>query len=197
MLTYLGIFAGVLAAISYIPYIIDTIGRKAQPEHATWFIWLVLQTIAFFAQLSKGATSSLWFTAFDALGVVVIFLLSLKYGVGSLAKRDGIALVAAGMGLILWYFTKNALYALLITIAIDATGTSLTVIKAYKEPTTETYSMWLLVGLASLLAVVSVGTFNFALMIYPFYICLANLAVVLAKYTGEHLKPVPPIELSN
>ena len=39
--------------------------------------------------------------------------------------------------------------------------------------------MWIIVGIAGLLATVAVGTLNLTLMIYPFYIFLANSAVVM------------------
>jgi hypothetical protein len=98
--------------------------------------------------------------------------------------------MAAGLGLILWYFTRNAIYALLITIAVDAIGTSLTVAKTLEHPFTETYTMWVVVSIAGLLATVSVGKLNLTLVAYPFYIFLANGVVATAIYTGRKRKRV-------
>lgn len=188
MLELIGTLSGILAAISYLPYTRDILGRKAKPERASWLIWSFLAGIAFFSQLSKGATNSLWFAGLDSLGAFIIFCLSIKYGVGGLTRQDIRALAAAGIGLVLWYVSHDAIYALLITIVIDAIGTSLTVMKTYGDPSTETYPMWLIVCAASILATISIGKFDPVLIAYPLYIFGANFAVVIAKFTAEQKK---------
>lgn len=185
MLQLLGIISGVIAVGSYLPYIKDTLGLTTKPERASWLIWSVLATIAFSSQLAEGATTSLWFTALDTLGALAIFILSIKYGVGGLTRRDISALIIAGIGLILWYLTRHASIALFITILIDASGAYLTVIKAYQDPGSETMSMWALVSVAAILAMFSVGSFNLILLTYPFYIFLANFSVAVAILLGR------------
>lgn len=188
MFEIIGAIAGVLAAISYIPYTIDVLRNKAKPERASWLIWTVLILIAFFSQVSKGATDSLWFTGFDSVGALIIFILSIKYGVGGFTRRDIISLFAAGAGLVIWFFTQDAIYALFITMAIDAIAAGLTVVKTLEDPSTETYPMWIIICVASSLAMVAVGRFDVILLAYPFYIFLANFSVVVAKFVGEHRK---------
>lgn len=185
MFEVIGIIAGILAAVSYFPYAYDILRKKAKPERASWFIWVVLFSIVFFAQLFQGATSSLWFTLFDGIGALMIFILSIKYGVGGLARRDIIGLIAAAIGVVLWYFTKEPLYALLISIGIDTIAATLTVLKTLESPHTETYFMWGLVATAAILGMISVGRLDFELLVYPFYIFLANFSVVVAKFWGE------------
>jgi hypothetical protein len=188
MLQTIGIISGLIAGVAYLPYVRDILKGDAKPERASWFIWVVLASIAFFSQLAQGATGSLWFTGLDSIGALIVFFLALKYGLGGFTRRDKVALVAAGVGLVLWYLTRHAAIALLTTIIIDASGTALTVIKTYEDPSTETYTMWALVTVAGILAMISVGRFNLVLLIYPFYIFLANLVVVLAKFAGTKSK---------
>jgi hypothetical protein len=185
MLELLGLTAGVLTLVATIPYIFDILHRRAQPERASWLIWLVLGGIALFSQLAEGATNSLWLLVCDTVGVLIIFLLSLRYGTGGLARRDQIALIVAGLGLLLWYFTHNAVIALGLAIVVDAAGTSLTVIKAYQDPGSETLPMWVLVAAAGILSMLSVGAWNIVLLAYPAYIFLANAAVVAAVLIGR------------
>ncbi len=185
MLQLLGIISGILSGGSYLPYIRDIFKGTTKPERASWFIWATLGVIAFFSQLAEGASWSLWFTALDTLGVFLIFTLSFKYGVGGFNRRDVFALMAAGVGLILWYLTRHAFIALFITMFIDATGAVLTVLKAYEDPGSETLSMWVIIAFAAILAMASVGTFNPVLLAYPFYIFLANAAVVIAILFGR------------
>jgi hypothetical protein len=188
MLKTFGIVSGLLAIVAVIPYIRDIIKKTTRPERASWLIWTVLGGIAFFSQLAKGATNSLWMTGLSTLCVLVVFLLSLKHGEGGLVKRDIAALLFAFLGLVLWYFTKDATVALLIVIAVDLSGSVLTIIKSYKDPESETMSTWVLASISGLFGTLSVGSFNWVLLMYPLYILLANSAVTVAILLGKRNK---------
>ena len=181
----LGGVSGLLIALSCIPYIRDILLRKTKPQRMTWFIWMVLLTIAFFAQLSEGGTWSLVTTGVDWLGVVVIFILSIKNGMGGATKLDKLALVGASIGLILWYLTNEPLYALVITIFIDFIAGMLTILKAYKEPETETFIAYMICGTGGLLGVFAVGELNLSLIIFPLWICLFNYAIGITVLLGR------------
>lgn len=188
MLQFFGIASGILITVSSVPYIIDILKKKTKPERASWFIWLVLSSIAFFSQLAEGADWSLILTGADAFAIACIFLLSLQRGSGGFTKKDIFALAASAVGLCLWYFTQHAYYAIFITLLIDMTATVLTVIKTYEDYTSETMSMWLLDAIAGILSTISVGEMNFILLIYPFCFFLFNLAVVIAILLGKRKK---------
>ena len=180
-----GYLSGIFILLGSIPYIREILLGKAKPQRASWFIYSVLGSIAFFSQLAKGATFSLWLTGIDTFAVVVIFVLSLRYGVGGFSKKDAFALLIAAIGLVAWYYTKEAAIALYIVIGIDVIGTYLTVDKTYKDPMSETYSVWLFCSIAGVFAMLAVGSFNIVLLSYPFYIFLANAAVVTAIELGK------------
>lgn len=188
MLQIFGYFSALLSIIMIVPYIRDIFRMKTKPERGSWFIWTVLGFIAFFSQLAKGATNSLWLTSGQTLAVFIIFLLSLRYGYGGLEKRDLKALIGAGTGLILWYITREASIALLFVILVDGIGTLLTVFKAYKEPGSETLSTWVISGTSGIFGMLAVGSFNFVLLAYPFYIMLANYVIVGAILLGNKHK---------
>jgi hypothetical protein len=185
MFAAIGVLAGILSIIMYIPYIKDTVKGITHPHRASWLIWSSLGLIAFFSQIAKGATDSLWMTAAQTLGTMFIFLLSLKLGVGGFNRRDKISLIIAGLGLLAWFFTKEAAYALLITIAVDAIGAGLTAIKAYEMPESETLITWILSAISGLLATIAVGRFSPILMVYPFYVFLANSWVISSILFGR------------
>ena len=151
----------------------------------TWFIWVVLLLIVFFAQLSKGGTWSLIATGVDLLGVAVIFILSIKHGMGGTTTLDKMALTGAGIGLLLWYITNEPLFAILATIFIDCIACMLTVLKTYKEPETETFIAYIICGTGGLLGALAVGRIDFSLILFPLWICFANYAIgitiILAK----------------
>ncbi len=188
MLQILGILAGLISVLCYFPYVRDILLKTTKPERASWLIFTVLGSIAFFSQLAKGASDSLWMTGVQTFGVALVFVMSIKFGTGGLTSRDIKALVVALIGLVIWYFTKEAFWALIISIIIDATGASLTILKAYEDPESETISTWFFGGLAGLVAAIAVGSWNFILLVYPLYICLANWTVVVSMLTSPNKK---------
>ncbi|MFZ2521956.1 MAG: hypothetical protein WAX44_02215 [Minisyncoccia bacterium] len=184
MLQTAGYISGILSAISYIPYIRDILKLKTKPERASWLIWSVLGSVAFFSQFAKGADHSLWLTGVQTFGVLIVFLLSIKFGYGGLNKLDIFSLIGAGVGLFLWYITNEPAIALFIVIVIDAIGGILTVIKSYKEPESETTITWVLSGIAGIFAAIAVGSTNIILLSYPIYIFIINFSVVLSIFIG-------------
>lgn len=181
----LGLLTALICIISFIPYAKDTLQGKTKPERASWFIWTALGCIAFFSQLAKGATESLWLPGIQTFGDLIVFLLAIKFGVGGFTKRDITALCIAGCGLLLWYLTKEAAIALYIVIGIDAVGSVLTIIKSYEDPWSETLISWVLFSLSGLIAAITVGQWDVILLSYPVYIFLTNLAVIVAIYFGK------------
>ena len=183
-----GYFSALLSVIAVFPYIYDILKGKTKPERASWFIWTVLGSIAFFSQLEKGATNSLWMVGTSTLCVLIVSILSIKFGSGGFAKRDKISLLIATLGILLWFFTKEAAIALIITIFVDLVGSSLTIIKSYEDPESETISTWILAFISGIFAALSVGEWSFILLVYPLYIFLANFSVVIAITLGKRRK---------
>ena len=185
-LLFFGIASGVLSTFAYIPYIIDTARRRTRPQRAAWLIWSVLGSIAFVSQVYEGATSSLWFAGVQIAGTIIVFSLSIWVGRGNyLAKTDYLILLAALAGLILWYFTETAAYALAITISISLRGGLATAIKAYKDPKSETLITWVVSLIASACALLSVGKMDFIILAYPLYLFTLYFAFVVAILAGH------------
>lgn len=185
MLQIFGYVSAILSIIMILPYIRDIFRLETKPERGSWFIWTALGFIAFFSQLAKGATDSLWLTAGQTASVFIIFLLSIKYGHGGLENRDLKALIGAGIGLVLWYITREAAIALLFVVLVDGIGTLLTLLKAYEDPGSETLSTWVISGTSGIFGMLAVGNLNFVLLAYPFYIMLANYVIVAAILLGN------------
>ncbi len=182
---YIGVLAGLVGTVMAVPYILDTLHRKTRPQRASWLIWTVLGYIAISSQLAKGASDSLWMTVGQTAGTTAIFLLSLWLGTGGFSRRDAVSLILAAIGVVVWYVTREAAYALFITIAVDAIGAVLTAIKAYEMPGSETLVMWVLSVGTGVLGTIAVGRFDPILMAYPLYVVAANACVITAIMLGE------------
>lgn len=179
-----GYLSGLAILLSFAPYIRDIFLGKTKPERMSWLIWAILGLISFSSQFAKGASYSLLMTGAQAIGDLFIFILAIRFGLGGFLKRDIVALIGAGISLFLWYITKEAAVALFLVIFIDAIGVILTIIKAYEKPNTETVSAWFLTFLGGFLGCLAVGSLNFILLAFPFYICLASLAILIAIMLG-------------
>ena len=181
-----GIASGVLSIFAFVPYILDTIARRTEPQRASWLIWAVLGSIAFVSQVFEGATSSLWFAGVQVASTIIILVLSIWVGTGKfLGKTDYMILVAASIGLLLWYFTDNAAYALAITISISLLGGMATIVKAYRDPESETLITWVVSLVASVCAILSVGVVDPTLLAYPLYLFTLYLGFIVAIVLGR------------
>ncbi len=186
MVDLFGVLAGVLSAFAYLPYIRDTLRGDTRPERASWLIWSLLGSIAFFSQMYEGATHSLWLGGIQVLGTIVVFLLSIKRGMGGfLNKSDQKVLAVACVGLILWYFASTAVYALAIIISINLLGGWVTITKAYRDPQSETLLTWTVSMGASSLGVLAVGDWDWIVLAYPLYLLVLNTAIVSAILLGK------------
>lgn len=167
------------------PYVIDTLKGKTKPERATWFIWSVLGVIAFVAQFRLGATLSLLFTGLDAFGSISVFLLSLHYGVGGWTKLDKIALAVAGFGVFAALLGRKPLFAIIGVLLADASGSILTIRKAFFMPDTETTISWWLVSVGALCSVLLVRSWDISLLLYPTYLFVVNGSVPCSQALGR------------
>lgn len=125
------------------------------------------------------------FSGLDTLASLIIFALSVKFGVGGWTFLDKIALAIAAVGVGVALIAREPVVALLGNILADISGTTLTVYKAFRAPGTETTISWLITGTAALTGVLSVGSLNAALLLYPAYLMFANYAVPIAQYAGR------------
>lgn len=189
-----GLLSALLCFFAFLPYLRDTLFRTTRPQRASWLIWSVLSSIAFAAQVYEGASASLWFAGAQVAGTVNVFAASIFRGTGGItSRRDCAVLSVAGIGLVLWYFTDTAAYALAITIAISLLGGTVTVAKAYARPESETGVTWLLSLFGSITAMFAVGTPDPVLLAYPVYLFVLNGAILVAMALGQSVDRARPV----
>jgi hypothetical protein len=175
---YFGYISGILILLSFVPYLFSIFTHRTKPERASWLIWALLGSILFWTQLAKGAGSSLWLPGVQTIGDLLIFIVSIKYGIGGFLKRDIIAFSFTIMALVLWYITQEPAVALFIAILIDASGGVLTIMKSLEYPNSESIISWVLTVLAGLFGALAVGQWNFILLAFPIYIFLICSAIL-------------------
>jgi hypothetical protein len=176
MLAIIGILGGVLSLLSNIPYIIDTIRRKTKPQRVTWGIFFLLNITFLFNQSAIGATDSLWLISSFAISTLIIFCLSMKYGVGGHGKRDVAIFAGAVLGVILWFVLNQPIFSVIMSLVVATLAVIPTFIKAYRDPRSETSLKWLLGGIAALLTVIAVGKLDLVVL-FPIYSFLTQAGI--------------------
>ena len=166
----LGVFSGALLIAGYIPYIYEVIRKTSVPNRASWFIWSLSTVVLFFGAKETGTHDAIWVPLADAVGCTLIFLFAIPLGVGGWSKTDRISLVICLASLALWWYTGNALVALLANLVVYVSGYVPTIKKAWDMPGKESRMAWsfFFFGVVFNLVAVALGTdTGFAVWIYP------------------------------
>jgi hypothetical protein len=91
-----------------------------------------------------------------------------------------LALIAlAGTGVAAWLLAGDPLVATACVIAADLIAAAMMVPKTWRDPGSETLSMFAWASVAGALSVLAVGAPEPSLLLYPAYYCLVNGALAL------------------
>ncbi len=165
--TFLGILSSIIFLIGDIPYLLDTLKSKTQPQRVTWGVVFLLNTIGFANQMASGATNSLWLFGSASLMTGAIFLASFKYGVGGHSRTDILITLAALAGVLLWFLFNSPLFSIIANVFVVTVALLPTFKKAKIDPRSETRVTWLLGTISVVMAAISVGELIFSLLILP------------------------------
>lgn len=191
-LLFAALAASIIGLAGNVPYFIDIFQHKTKPERAMWWIYTVLFSVLFLAQMNAGAKWLLVVSGGYVLSSALIAVFSIRYGYGSFHRRDFISAGVAIIGLALWLVTNDPLIAILIVIFVDFAGFWLTLVKTWHAPHSETLITWQLSCLSAVISVFSIGSWNFTLVIYPLYAVFGTALIVwLIMYRRTIIKEDP------
>src|ERR1017187_949582 len=94
--------------------------------------------------------------------LLIIFLLSLKYGFKNIRRIDTYCLIIALVGIIPWLLTKDPTISVVIAVSIDLFAFSSTVRKTWNEPKTETPTLYGMNVLRHIVTLFSFEAYNVA-----------------------------------
>ncbi|OGE84246.1 MAG: hypothetical protein A3B23_00430 [Candidatus Colwellbacteria bacterium RIFCSPLOWO2_01_FULL_48_10] len=167
---YVGILAGVLTIIEFVPYIYSIVKGKTKPERASWSIWALVTAIGLASFYSSGARETIWMLVAYVAATITVSLLSIRYGVGGWTKFDRYIIFSCALCLVVWWLTGSPLIALAMTITIDALAALPTIRKTYYHPESEDRLAWVISLSAGGLNLLAVEKWDFAHASYPIYL---------------------------
>ena len=175
----LGVIAIVVGFIGYAPYLRDVFKGSTKPHFFSWFLWGILETTAFFAQIKKGGGAGSWVLGFSALVVFIIAFKALWSGERNITRLDWFGFVGASIGIIIWFYTKDPTGAVIVIALTDAMAFIPTYRKGFQHPNEETAFEYGMSALKYIFGFFALNTYNLATYLYPTTLILTNSVFVI------------------
>lgn len=188
-----GTFSILLMTLGAIPYIIDIHLGRVRPHIMSWLGWSAITTLGASAMMAGGAswsTSIIWANSLICLFIAIYSALR-RAGVWSTTIYDYLFFILGIIGLILWQVLDLPLVALICAILADLSFGIPTIIKTYKDPTSETMTPWIFSTLSGIFSLFAVSTFAFYDVAYPAYLFFydATILLIVLKIISKRSKP--------
>lgn len=165
--TFFGILASIIFVASVIPYYISIFKGETKPSRAGYGIWAVMEAIWLSSYLAAGATTTKYFGIAGACSAIIIFILSLKRGMGGFGLFDVSCLAMAAITAYVWLTTSNASLAVYMSTAAVSLGYLPVIRKSYLWPKTENTLSWTLYALSAAINVLALTTMDLAIILRP------------------------------
>lgn len=170
----LALLSTVITVAAFSPYLRDIFLKKTRPHAYTWLVWAITQSTATVVLWYGGGNFAAISLTVGTLLVLVVFFLSLEYGTKNITRSDTFVLVMALLAIVVWWKLGNPLLAVIMVSIIDGLGYIPSFRKSFQEPWTETLSFWGAMAIASLLALLANGEYNFLTVTYLATLTIAN-----------------------
>jgi len=164
-------------------YAYNTIKGRTKPNRVTWFLWALAPLIAFSAMLGEGVGLSSLMTFMVGFGPLIVFISSFvnKKSEWKLTRFDMVCGGLSLVGLGLWAATNNPNLAILFSIMADGLALLPTLVKAYKEPETESWLIFMNGALSAAITMLTIKDWSFTSAAFPIYIftvCVVLFALI-------------------
>jgi len=172
----LGAAAIVLTFVGYAPYLRDLIKQKIRPHIFSWLVWAIVTALIFALQISAGGGAGAYATLAVSILIVVVFLLSLRNGDRDIKRVDVIFLIAALLCIPLWLVVEQPVLSIILLSTVDMLGFAPTIRKSWKDPFSETLSLYVITAFRHALSVIALSEYNIVTMLFPLTWVFANAA---------------------
>ena len=185
----LGTIARLMPIAATFPYVKDILHGNTRPNTLTWGVWALITIIAVLAQFNAGASWSIVMVIADSLSIFIIFGLCL-YGFGyrTYGWLEAICFLLAIIAIVAWQVTHQPVLTIIFSIVADLFAALPTVVKAWRDPWSETPYPWLMVAFGGLCAVASTTIFDEANILFPAYLFVINAITGFIALIGRHSK---------
>jgi hypothetical protein len=179
----LGLLAAVVISSGQVIYIVNCLSRKITPSVLSWVGWACLMGTSLISQIAhEGWQWSMTGIASSTVGCLVIAGVAWLSGNYSFRRID-LAFLAAGLGCVGVYVVSDDPWVTTVfAIIADGLLGIPTIVKAYRDPSSERSAAWLLGVVSSTLALVICVNHNLIYMLFPAYLWLFNGVVAVLTW---------------
>lgn len=163
---------------------------KAKPNRVTWLLWSFAPLISAAAAFSNGESWSVLPILLAGLNplLIVIFSFFVKGAYWKISKLDYLCGALSLIALVLWLITKDPVLAVFFAIMSDALAGLPTLIKAWKDPESESPMIFILGIIASLSAYFTANAISFTNLGFQTYLIILNIAILLGIFSKRFKK---------
>lgn len=135
-------------------------------------------SIVFLVQFFKGAGPGSWTTGGSAFCCVVIAGFALIRGEKSVTRGDWLAFISALCVIPVWFYTKSALWAVVLSTIIDFFAYIPTFRKSWHKPFEENFWLYFVDILKWIVAFFAMDRYSVTTLLYPIFLVISNLALM-------------------
>lgn len=150
-----------------------------RPQRMTRLLIFLISLLFVGTLLAQKDRNGIFIAGPQLFGSFIIFILSLKKGIGGRGRMDIIVFIMAIISLIIWQTTNNPVLGLSMSIITDFIAFSPTLVKTWKLPHTEEWKFYMSDVIASSFSILSIKNYSYGVLIFPIYILLINTVSVL------------------
>lgn len=175
----------IIQSIGGIGYFLDTVKGKIQPNKVSWLLWAIAPLIAFAAEVSQGVGIHSLTTFIVGFIPLIIFFASFvnKKATWQLSTFDIICGTLSIAGLVMWAVTRVGNIAIFFAIFADGLAAVPTIVKSYKEPSSESSLIYGLGVINAGIALLSISHWNFEYYAFPLYLLIIGaLLYILIQF---------------
>jgi hypothetical protein len=188
--------AAFLIAWGAVRYIKDIYQAQTRPNLVTWLLWSLAPLIAFGAQMQADVGAAAALTLMVGLCPLAVFIAGLRKGDFRPTRFDLVCGASSLAALILWQLTGNGALAVTLSIVADSLAATPTLVKAYRDPGSESPFLFLLFAMSAAITLLTIErwtlqTSGFSIYIFTLYVILyALVKFELAPEVSRCLTPL-------
>ncbi len=176
-----------------VPYVYFMFKGDTRPQRMSWLIWLSVQACLLLGLNGDVANGLYWTVQAQVISIGVVFMFALTKGMYGWRLLDFVLLGISILGMTGWFLLPNENMAVASIIIADVCATTLTLLKAYELPETESRLMFALSALACLFSLLAAESLKFVDIAYPIYGVLACSAIIIVtSYRRKVMRSISP-----